>query len=332
MGGRFMSTPLTRHIKTFNPNTFPSDEILDIIAKVLRKKMHERNIWDIPPSLLGYPDYENWNDQDAFWDIRMDCYEFAVLKRFKSLKTHISNKENIDGLVFLNISHFLQERQQASDPEGHAIFKNVESVLHDLKESKLARLENLRNKEKIRNETMCIFDNAYAQKSFPDYGVIKQIICRYKDFGAILNHVAILSEKGKQSVATLILLLKTEGVSAFYVEDLVNCLKNTSRYVASEIPIPEDAEKLADFQYDPSEEILETIDATGIHEKIKKEIDKLKINNKVKLRLHYLLTVIINRLANGEDVSVTEIAREIGKSKSTISEDWTLLKSLMKKL
>ncbi len=329
-----MSTPLTRHIKTFNAVTFPTDDILEIIGKVLNSKIHERNLWHLPPSVLGYPEHTSWNDKDSFFDILMDCYDFAIVKRFRSLRIRVSREETADGFVFLNISHFLDERQQAHDPEGFAIFKNVEAVLQELNKSGEVKLENLRDKKKIRNETTCILTDTAVQTSFPDYSVIKQIIAGHEEFGMILNHVAMLGDKGQHCVAKVILHLKIKGIAAFRVKDLVDYLKKASRYVDIEIP---SSDIMSDFSKEFSELAVSyndateaTIDAAGLHESIKKEIDKLKSHKKVKRRLHLLLNEIMYRLAAGKDIRFNEIANEIGKSTSTISEDWTLLKSLAK--
>jgi len=329
-----MSTPLTRHIKTFDAATFPSEEIRGIIGRVLKNKMKERNIWEHPPSLLGYPDHGDWNNEKAFFDIMIDCYEYAVLRRFQSLKAHVSIKENIDGLVFLNISHFLQDRQQAHDPEGYAIFKNVEAVLHEFNKSGFIRLDNLRDKKKVRNETTCVLITPSSQEPFPDYSVIKQIVTSHAEFETVLKNAVTLGDRGQRSLSLLILHLKKEGIATFRVKDLVDVLKKTSRSVDVEIL---SSDVMSDFHIEVSDltishshEIEAAIDAVGLQEKMKREIEKLKSHNKVKRRLHLLLTVILNRFANDEDVSITEIAREMGESKSTISEDWALLRSLAK--
>ena len=331
-----MSTPLTRHIKTFDAGTFPSEEILQVIGRVLKNKMWERKIWDQPPSFLGYPEYGNWNDDASFFysDIVIDCYEYAVLSRFQSLKTHVSKKDNIDGLVFLNISHFLQDRQQAHDPLGYAVFKNVEAILKEFSKSEFLMLDNLRDKNKIRNETTCLLVFPPTQAPFPDYNLIKQTVSSHSEYETILCNAVILGDRGQRSVSLLILHLKKEGIAAFRVKDLVDVLKKASRSVDTEIlssDVMEDFHiEVSDLSVSHAHQTEAAIDAAGLQEKIKREIDKLKNHNKVKKRYHLLLTVIFNKVANDEDVIVTEIAREMGESPSTISEDWALLRSLVK--
>ena len=93
-----MRTLITQHIETFDAATVLSKEILEIIGKVLKSKMQERNLWYEPPILLGYSDHNDWQNKDAFTDIKIDCYEYAILRRYQSLKAQASIKDNIDGL------------------------------------------------------------------------------------------------------------------------------------------------------------------------------------------------------------------------------------------
>jgi len=335
-----VSSPLTQHIEKLDTATFPSIDILeiilDIIGKVLTSKMQERNLWDQPPILLGYSDHQAWNKKDAFSDIKIDCYEYAVLRRYQSLKAQTLIKENIDGLVFLNIDHFLLERQKAHDPEGYAIFKNVEAVLQNLSESGSITIDNPQDKKKIRNETVCRLAVQNDKICFPDSIALKQIMASYPEYETIVNDSIKISKKAQQRLSSLIVHLKKEGTAVFRVRDLVEVLKKASRIVSSEVS-SSDFEK--DFHKELSEMMVSSdreteagIDAVGMHEKLKKEIDKLKKHNKVKCRLHLLLTVMLNRFANDEDDSTTDIAREMGESKSTISEDRKLLKYLAEKL
>ena len=331
-----MSTPITQHIKTFDAATFPSKEIFEIIGKVLKSKMRERNLWDKPPILLGYSDHQDWKNKDAFIDMIIDCYEYAILRRYQSLKAQASIKDNIDGLVFLNIDHFLQDRQQAHDPEGYAIFKNVEAVLQNLSKSGFIKLDNLQGKNKIRKATTCILVAQNNEIPFPDYEVIKQTIASHPQYEAIVNNTIKIGSKAQQSLSSLITHLKKEGITIFRVADLVDVLKKASRIVDSEV-------LSSDFEMDFHNELSKIavsydhkneagINAVGVHEQLKKEIDKLKKHGKVKRRLHLLLIIMLNRFANGENVSTTDIAREMGESKSTISEDMELLRSLAKNL
>ena len=61
----------------------------------------------------------------------MDCYIFAVLDRLKGLRNQLCTRPNIDGMIVLNIDHFLLERQRKHDPVGYAVFGNVEAVVQN---------------------------------------------------------------------------------------------------------------------------------------------------------------------------------------------------------
>ena len=119
--------------------------------------------------------------------------------------------------MYLNIDHFLQERQQAHDPEGYAIFKNVEAVLQDLSKSGFIKLDNLQSKQKIRNTTICILANQNNKTPFLDYGLIKQIVANHPKYDAIVNNAIKISREAQQSLSSLITHLKQEGITIFRV-------------------------------------------------------------------------------------------------------------------
>jgi len=330
-----MSTPLKWYIKTFNCEKFPTDEILEIIGKVLNSKIHERNLWHLPPRVLGYPEHTSWNNKDAFFDILWDCYEFAIVNRIRSIKERVSKEETADGFVFLNIKHFLDERQQANDSQGFAIFKNVENALDELNQSKVLKFDNLGNGGKIRNRTVCIFDDAYEKAALSDNSTIKQIVINHNEFETIIDHVATFNDNSRRIVTKLILYMKAAGIAAFLVGNLVDTLKDVSKPFNVEIPILDntsDSSKV--FQQlevslnDANAADDASVDIIKVCNVISNEIDKLKKQKKVKSRLHCLLNAIMCSTAEGKDPNFAVIAKEMGKSRSTISEDWTLLKSL----
>jgi hypothetical protein len=196
-------------------------------------------------------------------------------------------------------------------------------------------LNNMRDKKKIRNESTCLLVFPLPAAPFPDYNLIKQTVSMHPEYEAILSNAVILGSRGQRSVSLLIHHLKQEGITAFRVKDLVDVLKIATRSIDTEIlsaNVMEDFHiEFSDLSVSHAHQTETTIDTVVLQEKINAEIDKLKSHNKVKRRLHLLLAVILNKIANDEDVGVTEIAREMGESPSTISEHWALLKSLVKK-
>jgi len=345
-------TSLTQHIKKLKTiasstiSTKEMSEILNIIEKYLKREMRRRNLLTQPPSLLGYSEFHEWN-KDSFQDIIHDCYEYAILTptRCEALKAQISFNKNIDGLVYSNISNFLRDRQRAHDPKGYNIFKNIEAVLQDLSRSGEVSLDHLRDNKKIRNETICTLVPPSSRLSLPDVWLIKQKISDHKKFGEISKNAVKLGDKGQKSIAMLIQNLRESGINAFQVQNFVDILKDVFRNVDKEIsisdieqdPESDDSKKLvpADIlklSISNHSKIELNMDIENRYNNLKDGIEKQKIQKKRKDRLHSIITLLFHKMVNGEYCSVTAIAREMGASKSTISEDLTLIESIAEKI
>jgi hypothetical protein len=74
----------------------------------------------------------DWSQRDAFEDILLDCYKFAILDRLTALQEQLKIKPNVDGLISRNVSNFLLERQRKHDPIGYAVFLNVHDAVNEL--------------------------------------------------------------------------------------------------------------------------------------------------------------------------------------------------------
>src|SRR5947199_68635 len=91
------------------------------LRAALVQEMKKRGLWQSPPSYLGVYGWESWGSealqgsgsartQSALGELVADCYAFIFVDRLQSLKRHLQDKPDIDGLVLLNVRHFLHER------------------------------------------------------------------------------------------------------------------------------------------------------------------------------------------------------------------------------
>ncbi|MES1245070.1 MAG: hypothetical protein ABUT39_25930, partial [Acidobacteriota bacterium] len=87
-------------------------------------EMKKRGLWQSPPCYLGAYGWESWDAEEgtgagraqgALGELVADCYAFIFVDRLQSLKRQLLDKPDIDGLVLLNIRHFLHERQRVHD-------------------------------------------------------------------------------------------------------------------------------------------------------------------------------------------------------------------------
>src|SRR3954466_3960698 len=82
------------------------------LRAALAGEMKKRGLWQSPPSYLGACGWESWDSeapqgsgparaQSALGELVADCYAFVFVDRLQSLKRHLQDKPDIDGLVLL---------------------------------------------------------------------------------------------------------------------------------------------------------------------------------------------------------------------------------------
>ncbi len=118
----------TRFVRSLNPQGKPPDEVgFDRVWQALRGLLHrelrQRGLWLLPPSYLGVDGWGHWTESaggraDALDELVADCYSFNFVQRIVSLRAQLQVKPNIEGLIYLNVGHFVHELQQRNDPLG----------------------------------------------------------------------------------------------------------------------------------------------------------------------------------------------------------------------
>ncbi len=96
------------------------DRFWRALSSVMKRELHRRGLWNSPPRFVGLEASETWNDE-VLEELVSECYIF-LMQRLRPLHQHLKIKPNIDGLVLLNVKHFLYERQKRCDPLGFRIF------------------------------------------------------------------------------------------------------------------------------------------------------------------------------------------------------------------
>src|SRR5262245_49899943 len=139
------------------------------LRAALVSEMKKRGLWQSPPCYLGAYGWESWDAeapqgsgsgraQGALGELVADCYAFIFVDRLQSLKRQLEEKPDIDGLVLLNIRHFLHERQRVHDPLGFRVFELLQAAVEEAISS--GSLHVLAGDKKIRNDTLLGFHPA----------------------------------------------------------------------------------------------------------------------------------------------------------------------------
>lgn len=155
-----MASIFTDYIRYLNavgePPTAESFEaLLDTLRGALVHEMKRRSVWSAPPSYLGVYGGSFWSEGDLLEDLVLDCYRFIFLDRLAGLRRQMRVRSNLDGLIFLNIRHFLHDLQRRHDPLGRRIFEITRAALERLIAA--GRLHVLEGDPRLRNDTVLAF-------------------------------------------------------------------------------------------------------------------------------------------------------------------------------
>lgn len=198
----------------------------------LRSELKKRGLWDSPPSYLGIYGSGSWepaspanNHESALDELLAECYSYIFVSRLRSLQAQLSVKPNIEGLVFLNIRHFLHERQKQHDPIGSQVFDVLRSAVRlAIGEGELRVLAG--GEDKVRNDTVLGFAEGMEM---PGRGraELASLVARWND--ELLPDLVTLRGRRQEEVVQQLRErlpdLRREGVYTFRFKDLVDPLK-----------------------------------------------------------------------------------------------------------
>jgi hypothetical protein len=215
------------------------------LRAVLATEMKRRGLWQSPPCYLGVYGWERWDSEapgadqrapgsgaagaqvSALGELVADCYAFIFVDRLQSLKRHLQDKPDIDGIVLLNVRHFLHERQREHDPLGFRVFELLQAAVEDAVSS--GALCILGGDRKVRNDTLLGFDPAAGlPPSVPD---LEPIVRRWNDelMPALITARTRQQARVVEQLGRCLLELRRHGVEAFRFRDLLEPWKKDVR-------------------------------------------------------------------------------------------------------
>lgn len=148
--------PFTLYLRALDPGGEPPDDqafaaVWEALRSSLRGELRRRGLWRSPPAWLGVHGVDGWDD-DALEELTAEAYAFVFVDRLRSLRAQLAAHENVEGLVFLNLRHFLLERQRRHDPLGYRVFEVVQSAVRAAVAG--GDLQVLAGDPGVRNETV----------------------------------------------------------------------------------------------------------------------------------------------------------------------------------
>jgi len=208
------------------------------LRAALVQELKRRGLWQSPPSYLGVCGWERWDSEPpaagsaarragALGELVADCYAFIFVDRLQSLKRQLQEKADIDGLIHLNIRHFVHERQKEHDPLGFRIFELLQEAVEGAVSS--GALHMLAGDKKVRNDTLLGFEREAEVPSGPLD--LEPIVMRWNDelMPALVTARSRQQPAVVQRLRECLLDLPRCGVAAFRFRELLDPLKKDAR-------------------------------------------------------------------------------------------------------
>lgn len=209
------------------------EELWEALRSALRSELKKRGLWEAPPSYLGIYGWTGWEEaggkggaarESGLEELLAECYAYIFVSRLRSLQAQLKIKPNIDGLIFLNIRHFLHERQKENDPLGSQVFEVAQSAVRAAVDARELRV--VEGDARVRNDTVLSFgqsteDARLNRERFPS------IVARWND--ELLPDLVTLRGRRQEEVVRRLRErlpdLHREGLEVFRFKDLVDPLK-----------------------------------------------------------------------------------------------------------
>jgi hypothetical protein len=201
------------------------------LRAAVRRELKRRGLWESPPVYLGVYGGASWEPAEGGKDhespleeLAAECYAYVFVSRLRSLQAQLKLKPNIEGLVVLNIRHFLHERQKEHDPIGSQVFTILHSaVALAVGESELRLLAGGAT---IRNDTVLGFEQGLE---LPGRGRadFASVVARWNDelLPDLVTSRGHRQEEVVRSLRERLPDLLREGIGTFRFKDLVDPLK-----------------------------------------------------------------------------------------------------------
>ena len=231
-----MNLVFTQYVRSLVPGEAPSPEAFEAVweklRQALRKEMQVRSLWQAPPRYLGIFGGSGWYEPSTFDELLSDCYVFVFVRRLGGLATLLESRDNIEGVVFLNIRHFLFERQKKHDPLGYRVY----SVVHEAVRQAIAggRLLVVEGPAKVVNDTLLALGLVSSEetKSRPEASAELESLLGGFTHDLLPELVVAQRPTLDRIIATLadrIVALLERGLRLFRFKSLVDPLKRQVR-------------------------------------------------------------------------------------------------------
>ncbi len=236
----FSDSVFSDYLQLLAGNTTPDGSSFERLWTALRravaKGLRKRGMWELSPRLFGVVGDAYWVEKrgvagagGALDELTADVYTFIFVDRLESLLAQLEVKPQVEGLIHLNIDHFLLERQRRCDPLGTRLYKVLHAAIRDLIAS--GQLRMLGDSGRLRNLSVLCLDDGQPDQPVADQPVgadqVTEAVAGWID--ALLPELVITTGRGYAPllarVGERITGLEAHGIGAFRFRDLIEPLR-----------------------------------------------------------------------------------------------------------
>ena len=202
-------------------------QVLARLRRDLSHQLKKRGLWTLSPAMLGISG-SSWNS-DTLAELAHEAYLYIFSERLRNLAPQLAIRDNVDGLVVLNLKYCLTHLQRTADPIGYRVFEIARSAIGKAVES--GRLHLLGDSRRICNETVLGFRRRGDPQHAASAAEIEVYVPAWNE--DLLPHLMTARGRGVTKVVERlrdhVLALKCGGVSGFRFGDVVDPLKRDVR-------------------------------------------------------------------------------------------------------
>lgn len=326
----------TRHVRYFGTANDDAQAAVEALRLLLKRRLKRRGLQLQPPSYLGYsgPD---WRDEGTFEELLFDCYSYVFVQRIIGLRNQARVRPQIDGLIILNVDHFLTERQQRHDPIGYAMFGNVRAALEQGEKEGKWSCDPSSVDQKVANTTVVW----RTGKREPTCWTRDQLLARLESDASWPEAVPSLvqcSERGQAWVNAFLDRLWQSDSTPVRVEDLVATLAGLAREVwRIRHALPPSATALeGDEGFGQVVRVLTDDKSTDerdlwkwLKKRIKAAIKESSLDPRRRRRLRVEFCWLSQAVKRHEIPSQAQLCQELDIARSTVSDDFRILREII---
>ncbi len=296
-----MASIFTSFIRALDSENSPPERdefeaVWSSLRRALISKLKRKSLWSASPTYLGVYGWSSWSEKEALEELLADCYQFIFVDRQRGLRAELKVKENIEGLVFRNISNFLYDLQKRHDPLGFRAFVTLQTAIRQAVRGQT--LYVLRGNPAIGNNTIL----GFTQRADADSAEVTELSAQVRAWNdQLLPDLITANGSARRAMqarlADRVCDLREQGVEAFRFKQIVDALKADVRERWSMIWDQEQGDRAIDTDGGLASLVLSTRPDTELEDRdafqalltnVGESIHRLEVPEKTRSYLHRL--------------------------------------------